>query len=267
MKKDKNASQEVMPKKDYQQEVDPDVKKSSKGKKAIIAVSAFIALFFLVLLVWYISDNSVKEQNYDVDGKTAAVAVQQGHESSDEVIVVEDSLLDLTKETVEITIPLAYYQGDVPDDTLSENQLANGYLSVKKDDLNIVYTVKTSFYPSLVENLYEYYDTLANEYEKKNGVQLVSCNKNGNLFTVTVEKSGYKANSHYDMLEDLYYNAAVYQCYLGVANPSVDFQVKYLHEQFPFADYQFPDSLGKDLNVIAAEKNTTTTATENTEAQ
>lgn len=265
MKKNKNASQEVMPKKDYQQELDPDVKQNSKSKKAIIAVSAFIALFFLVLLVWYISDNSVKEQHFDVEGETAAAAVQQGQESGDEVIVVENSLLDLTKETVEITVPLAYYQGEVPADTLTEDQLSNGYLSVKKDDVNVIYTVKTSFYPSLVENLYEFYETKGNEYEKKNGVQLVSCNKNGNLFTVTVDKAGYRANSHADMLEDLYYNAAIYQCYLGVTSPAVDFQMKYLHDQFPFADYQFPDALGKDLNALAAEKNTTTTQT--TEAQ
>lgn len=259
MKKDKNAAQDVMPKKEYQQEIDPDVKQGNKSKKVIVGISAFIALFFLILLIWYISDNSVKEQNYDVEGETAAAAVAQGKESSDEVIAVENSLLDLTKETVEITVPIAYYQGEEPVDTLDDNQLANGYLSVKKDDTNVIFTVKTSFYPSMIENLYEYYDTLANEYEKKNGVQLVSCNKNGNLFTVTVEKAGYKATSNYDMLEDLYYNAAIYQCYLGVTNPSVDFQMKYLHEQFPFADYQFPDSLGKDLSVIAAEKNTTTT--------
>ncbi|MBQ8228741.1 MAG: hypothetical protein IJZ88_06990 [Clostridia bacterium] len=265
MKKDKNASQDVMPKKDYQQEFDPDVKKSSKSKKAVIAVSAFIALFFLVLLVWYISDNSVKEEHYDVEGETAAAVVQQGQESSDEVIAVKDSLLDLSGETVEITVPLAYYQGNVPADTLSDEQLASGYVAVKKDDVNVVYTVKTSFYPSMVENLYEYNETKGNEYEKKNGVELVSFNKGGNLFTVTVNKSGYKANAHYDMLEDLYYNASIYQCYLGVTNPSVDFQMKYLREQFPFADYQFPNSLGKDLSVIAADKPTTTTAA--TEAQ
>ena len=102
MKKNKNASPEATPKKDYQQEFDPDVKQKSKSKTAVIAISAFIALFFLVLLVWYISDNSVKEQAFDVEGETAAAVVQQGEESSDEVIEVKDSLLDLTKETVYI---------------------------------------------------------------------------------------------------------------------------------------------------------------------
>ena len=260
MKKNKNASPETAPKKDYQQEFDPDVKQKSKSKTAVIAISAFIALFFLVLLVWYISDNSVKEQQYDVEGETAAAVVQQGEESSDEIIEVKDSLLDLTKETVEITVPLAFYQGNVPADTLDENQLASGYLSVKKEDVNVIYTVKTSFYPSIVENLYEYYNTLADNYEKSNGVQLVSCNRNGSVFTVTVEKPGYKANAHKDMLEDLYYNSAIYQSYLGVTNPSVTFQMKYLHEQFPFADYQYPDAMGKDLNALTADKTTTTIA-------
>ena len=259
MKKDKNASPETAPKKDYQQEFDPDVKQKSKSKTAVIAISAFIALFFLVLLVWYISDNSVKEQNYDVEGQTQAAAVQQGEESLDEVIEVKDSLLDLTKETVEITVPLAYYQGNVPGDTLDKDQLASGYLSVKKDDVNIVYTIKTSFYPSIVENLYEHYNTLADNYEKTNGVQLVSCNRNGSIFTVTVEKPGFKANAHKAMLEDLYYNAAIYQSYLGVTNPSVVFQMKYLHQQFPFADYLYPDALGKDLNALTADPTTTTT--------
>ena len=260
MKKNKNASPETAPKKDYQQEFDPDVKNKFKGKTAIVAISAFIALFFIVLLVWYISDNSVKEQQFDVEGQTQAAAVQQGEESVDDVVEVKDSLLDLTAETVEITVPLAFYQGDVPADTLDENQLASGYLSVKKDDVNVIYTIKTSFYPSVVENLYEYYNTLADKYEKQNGVQLVSCNRNGSIFTVTVEKSGYKANAHKDMLEDLYYNAAIYQSYLGVTNPSVVFQMKYLHQQFPFADYQYPDALGKDLNALTAE--TTTAPTE-----
>lgn len=260
MKKNKNASPETAPKKDYQQEFDPDVKNKSKGKTAIVAISAFIALFFIVLLVWYISDNSVKEQQFDVEGQTQAAAVQQGEESVDDVVEVKDSLLDLTAETVEVTVPLAFYQGDVPADTLDENQLAGGYLSVKKDDVNVIYTIKTSFYPSVVENLYEYYNTLADKYEKQNGVQLVSCNRNGSIFTVTVEKSGYKANAHKDMLEDLYYNAAIYQSYLGVTNPSVVFQMKYLHQQFPFADYQYPDALGKDLNALTAE--TTTAPTE-----
>ncbi len=265
MKKNKNASQEAAPKKDYQQEFDPDVKQGSKSKKAVVAISAFIALFFLILLVWYINDNSVKEQSYDVEGETAAVAVSPGEESNDEVISVKGSLLDLSAETVEITVPLAYYQGKEPASTLDENQLASGYLSVKKDDVNVVYTVKTSYYPSIINNLYDYYNKLANSYEKKNGVELVSCNKTAALFTITVNKAGYRANAHYKMLEDLYYNAAIYQCYLGVANPSVDFQMKYLREQFPFADFQFPDALGKDLNIISAEKQTTTKTAESTQ--
>ncbi len=262
MKKKPNVPVDTAPKKDYQQEIDPDVKKSSKSKKAVIAVSAFIALFFLVLLVWYINDNSVKEQNYDVEGETAAAAVQQGEESSDEVIVVDGSTLDLTKETVDITVPVEYYQDKEPADTLDQTQIAGGYVSVKKENGNVIYTVKTSFYPSIIKNLYEYYENLANEHEKKNGVQLISCNKYGNLFTVTVDKSGYRASKHYDMLEDLYYNASVFQCFLGVTSPTVDFQFKYLHEQFPFADYQFPASLGKDLNVTTTQPTSAATTTQ-----
>lgn len=258
MKKKKSTAPEAAPKKDYQQEIDPDVKQGNKSKTAIIAISAFIALFFLVLLVWYISDNSVKEEHYDVEGETAAAVVQQGEESDDEIIEVDGSLLDLTKETVDIIIPLEYYQGKEPADTLDKNQTASGYIAVKKENGNVVFTVKTSFYPSIIENLYEHYENLGNEYEKKNGVQLVSFNKYGNLFTVTVDKAGYKASKNYAMLEDLYYKAAVYQCYLGVTEPTVDFQMKYLHEQYPFSDFSFPACLGKDLNVAATQPVTTT---------
>lgn len=263
MKKDKKITpEETMPKKDYQQEVDPDVKGKEKSKKAVIGIVAFIVVFFVALLGWYINDNSVKEENYDVDGQTAAPAVAQGKESDGDVIEVNGSLLDLTKETVQVTVPLAFYQGEEVADTLDKSQQASGYLSVEKSDVAVTYTIKTSFYPSIVENLYEYYAQKADSYEKENGVQLVSCNRTGNIFTVTVDKANYKANSHYDMLEDLYYNAAIYQSYLGVEedNVSVNFQMKYLHEQFTFTDYQFPDCLGKDLNSIAVEKETTTTA-------
>ena len=261
MKKNKNAPQDDMPKKSYQQEIDPDVKEKDNGKKVVIGISIFIALFFLVLLIWYISDTSVKEETYDVEGQTTDVVLQQGEESVDDIIIVEQSLLDLTKETVEITIPLDLYRGEIPADSLDETQIANGYLAVKKDDTNLVYTIKTSYYPSIIENLYSYYDAIADEYEKKNSVQLVSSNKYCDTFTITVEKPGYKANNHYKMLESLYYNAAIYQCYLGVDSPYVNFNMKYLHEQTPFFGYQFPNSLGKDLSVV-----TTTTTTQATDS-
>ncbi len=262
MKKDKKTTPEqTSPKKDYQQEVDPDVKEKSTGKKVIISIVAFILVFFVAILGWYIHDNSVKEEKYDVDGKTAAPVIAQGEESEDKDINVPGSLFDLTKETVEVSVPLAFYQGEDVPTALDENQKASGYVSVEKTDTVVKYTIKTSFYESVVKNLYEYYSEKANDYEKKNGVQLVSCNRNGNVFTVTVDKVGYRANKHYDMLEDLYYDAAIYQCYLGVeeSNISVNFQMKYLHEQFTFTDYQFPDCLGKDLNTIAIQQETTTT--------
>ncbi len=255
MKKNKKeAPEQVTPKKDYQQEVDPDVKGSEKSKKLLIGIVAFIVVFFTAILGWYINDNSVKEQKYDVDGKTAAPVIAQGEESKDEVIDVDGSLLDLTKETVEIKIPLEFYQDEKISDTLSEAQKTSGYLDVKKDNTSVTYTIKTSFYPSIVENLYDFYCQEGDKFEKKNGVELVSCNKYMDNFTITVAKSGYKANSNYDMLESLYYYAAIYRCYLGASEQSisVNFQMKYLHEDFPFMDYLFPQCLGKDLGAIAA---------------
>ncbi len=268
MKKNKKAAPEdTQIKKDYQQEIDPDVKQGEKGKKALIGVVAFIVVFFVAILGWYISDNSVKEQPFDVNGKTAQQVIAQGEESEDEIIEVDGSLLDLTKESVEVTIPLEYFNGEDVKDTLDENQIAGGYLDVKKADGAVVYTLKTSYYPSIIENLYEYNEKTGDAYEKKNGVELVSCNKYGTVFTVTVDKAGYKPNAHYDMLEKLYYDAAIYQCYLGVKpeNISTNFQMKYLHEQFTFTDYPFPSCLGKNLNTIAMESQTTTTTADSTE--
>lgn len=260
MKKDKKANQDTAPKKNYQQEVDPDVKQKNKSKTAVIVIVAFIAVFFLALLIWYISGNSVKEEHYDVEGQTAQAVVAQGEESQEDVITVDESLLDLTQESVKVTIPLAYYQDNAPSDVLDENQLASGYLDAEIVDGNIVYTIKTSYYPSVVENLYEYYDTLANDYEKKNKILLISSNRRADLFTVTIEKLNFAPNAHRNMMTELYYNAAIYQCYLGVAQPKVAFQFKYLGEQFPFVNYQYPDCIGKDLSAYAVEKETTTSA-------
>ena len=147
---------------------------------------------------------------------------------------------------------------------------ARNLFSAKKDGENIVYTIKTSYYPSIVENLYEYYEEVFNKtYEGKNGVELVSMNRSAVTFTVTVQKEGFKANNHYKMLEDLYYQAAIYQCYFGIApeNISVNFQFKYLHEAFPFADYQFPSCLGKDLSTIAVNDTKEEKTSASTDAQ
>lgn len=281
MKKDKNTApasfdDEMLgapaPKKDYQQEEDADVKEKNKVKKAVIAIILFAAVFFLILLIWYVKDNSVKEEQYDVNGSQAAPAVAQGTEAdAGSEISVPGCLLDLTGETVEVKIPLKFYRDAQPSEQLSDSELKNGYVSAKKDGENIVYTIKTSYYPSIVENLYEYYEEVFNKaYEGKNGVELVSMTRSSVTFTVTVQKDGFKANSHYKMLEDLYYQAAVYQCYFGIApeNISVNFRFKYLHEAFPFVDYQFPSCLGKDLSTIAVsdgntKPTTTTTATDN----
>lgn len=280
MKKDKKAAPATLddemlggtqPKKDYQQEEDADVKEKNKVKKTVIAIILFAAVFFLILLIWYVKDNSVKEEKYDVNGSQAAPAVAQGTEAdADSEISVPDSLFDLTDETVEVKIPLKFFKDAQPSDQLSDSQLKSGYVSAKKDGENIVYTIKTTYYPSIVENLYEYYEEVFNKtYEGKNGVELVSMTRSSSTFTVTVQKDGFKANSHYKMLEDLYYQAAVYQCYFGIApeNISVNFQFKYLREAFPFAEYQFPSCLGKDLSTIAVADDKEEQTTASTDAQ
>ena len=69
-------------KKDYQQEEDKDVKEKSKMTKVIIAISLFIVIFFVILLIWYVKDHSVKEVNYKVDGDQAAPVIAQADEQT-----------------------------------------------------------------------------------------------------------------------------------------------------------------------------------------
>ncbi len=237
-------------KKDYQQTEDKDVKEKHRVTKTIIAIVLFIVIFFLILLIWYVKDHSVKEIKYDVDGSQAAPAAAQAEAENGDKIVVDGSLLDLTGPTVDITIPLEFYQGKEPADKLTNEERRSGYVGVKKANGNVVYTVQTAYYPSLVRSLYEYYEEYFNTtYEKKNGVQLVSFNREAQTFTITVDKLGFNANKHRAMLKDLYYQVAVYQCYYGFApkDIKVSFQFKYLKEQFPFVTYQFPAEMDKEL--------------------
>lgn len=244
-------------KKDYQQEEDKDVKEKSKMTKIIIAISLFIVIFFVILLIWYVKDHSVKEVNYKVDGDQAAPVIAQADEQTgSEQVTLNGAVIDLTGPTATVTIPLEYFGEDQPADTLSDSELKNGYTAVKKDGGNVIYTIKTSYFVSVVNNLYEYNEQLFNkEYEEKNGVELVSSNRQMTTFTITVDKDGFKADKYYDMLESLYYKAAIYQCYYGVTpeNISVTFQFKYTREQFPFANYQFPSNLGKKLADVTPE--------------
>lgn len=244
-------------KKDYQQEEDKDVKEKSKMTKIIIAISLFIVIFFVILLIWYVKDHSVKEVNYKVDGDQAAPVIAQADEQTgSEQVTLNGAVIDLTGPTATVTIPLEYFGEDQPADTLSDSELKNGYTAVKKDGGNVIYTIKTSYFVSVVNNLYEYNEQLFNkEYEEKNGIELVSSNRKMTTFTITVDKDGFKADKYYDMLESLYYKAAIYQCYYGVApeNISVTFQFKYTREQFPFANYQFPSNLGKKLADVTPE--------------
>lgn len=251
-------------KKDYQQEEDKDVKEKSKTKKLIIAISLFVVIFFVILLIWYVKDHSVKETAYKVDGEQAAPVIAQADEQTgSEQVTLNGATVDLSGTTAEVTIPLEYFGEEQPADTLSDSQLKNGYTAVKKDGENIVYTIKTSYFVSVVNNLYEYNEQLFDkEYEEKNGIELVSSNRQMTVFTITVDKDGFKADKHYDMLEYLYYKAAIYQCYYGVApqDISVTFQFKYTRDQFPFADYQFPSSLGQKLSDITKPSETQSTS-------
>lgn len=253
-------------KKDYQQEEDEDVNEKRKTKKIVIAIALFVAIFFIILLIWYIKDNSLNEISYIVDGDRAAPAVAQAEEEyNEEGITLKGAEIDLTGKTADVVIPLEFFKSAPPEDALSDTQQKSGYTAVKKSNGNITYSIKTSYFNSIVSNLYDYYNFAFDEAYEKKLVQLVSSNKTMNTFTITIDKdSAFNANKYYSMLEDIYYQAAIYQCYYGFSPEkiSVNFQFKYSYEQFTFADYQFPECLNKDLSKVSVAKDETTSSTQ-----
>lgn len=286
MKKEKKNLEALNPqdsvKKDYQLEEDNDVKEKNKTKKAIWIVVILILFFFLILLIWYIKDHSVKEEQYDVDGVTAVAAVAQANKSDG---TDASYLAEIYGETIDVAIPLDFYKDEQPSDTLTKDQLASGYVSVFKADGNVVYTIKTAYYPSVVENLYEYYEAKFNaQYEKKDNVELVSMSRDSSIFTITLKKDGFHTKAVYDLSEALYYQAAIYQSYyvkLGAIENAFDgeskfmreryeenvqklmadgakvkFQLKFVREPFTVAEYIFPDELGGGLRTLTLRDGT-----------
>lgn len=260
MKKNKNAPEDTLAPeentapKDYQQEEDEDVKEKHKISKVVIAIILFIIIFFVLLLMWKIG-NDTKEQFYDVDGERGAAAAAQADDSAAGV-EVDGCLLDLTGPTVDVTIPLEYFENTPPADTLSESEKASGYAAVKKVGGNVIYTIKTAYYPSIVSNLYEYHcdeyqdDTFLKESDVLRFAQFSYMQR----FTVTISaREFFSANDYYELLEHAYYQSAIYQSYLGIAPSDIKvvFQFKYEGAQFPFVEYKFPDMLNKNLSSVA----------------
>lgn len=265
MKKDKNKnapSEELNQnnealEKDYQKEEDKDVKEKHKITKIIIAIILFIAIVFVFLLIRHIKNESA-EKFYDVNGEHAVDAAAIA-EASDGKIEVDGCLLDLTGETVVVTVPLEYYEDKQPADTLSEAEKASGYVSVKKTGGNVIYTIKTAYYPSVVSNLYEAYADAYQEesFLEENHVLRFAQFSYMQKFNVIIEgKDPFSAPDYYDLLEHAYYQSAIYQSYLGILPGDIEvvFQFKNHGAQFTFAEYKFPDLKGKNLSSVAINK-------------
>ncbi len=242
------APEQTTPVKDYQQEEDSE-SKGKKIRKILFIIILCIVIFFVILAIWWVNEHRVKEVNYDVNGRAQEVFAP-GEESSEKTIQVKGSLLDLTGPTVDVVVPVEYFQGKAPSE-LTAAEKNGGYVALKNDGSNVVYTLRTSFYPSIVANMYEYYcDSFNDRYERKNRVELVSMNRAAQVFTITIEKLNFNANNYRDMLKDLYYEAAIYQCFYGYkpADIKVRFDFKYHQEQFTFKSYNFPENLNKALD-------------------
>ena len=260
MKKDKKTPDETFAPdeetldKDYQQEEDEDVKEKHKLAKIIIAVILFIIIFFIILLIRNIHEKA-KEQYYDVNGVQSVEAVAKANEGgTDEE--VDGCLLDLTGPTVVVTVPLKYYEDKQPADTLTEEEIASGYVDVKKIGGNVVYTIKSVNYPAIVSGMYEFH---SDEYQeenflKENDVLRFAQYSYMQKFTVTLaEDEKFVPDKYYDLFKHAYNQSAIYQSYLGILphDIQVTFQVKYTGAQFPFVEYTFPDMLGKRLSSVA----------------
>ncbi len=256
MKKDKNiAAEQTQPYnvKDYQQEEDKDVKEKHKVTKWIIIIILAIVIFFVCLLIWFIHDKS-QEKFYDVNGVQSVANAQEGNIEDIDVAGCE---FDFSKSgnTVDITIPLKYFEGNPPAQELTEEQKQSGYVAVKKSGDNIIYTVKTSYYQSIVDNLYEFHhdEYRSEKFLNDNDILLLAQFECMDKFTVTIEKKDvYEANKYYDMLYHAYNQAAIYQCYLGrkPADIKVDFQFKTAGAQWTFVTYSFPQLEGKKLSDV-----------------
>lgn len=242
--------------KDYQQEEDKDVKEKHKITKVIIAIILFIAIIFLFLLIRHIKNESA-EHFYDPNAKhdDSAIAVATATKGK---IEVDGCLLDLTKETVIVTIPLEYYEDEQPADTLTDVEKASGYVSVKKTAENIIYTIKTAYYPSIIENMYKAYSDSYDDdtFLKENHILGLEQYEYMERFTVTIEgDKAFSAPDYYKLLEHTYYKAAIYQSYLGIkpADINVLFQLKNHGAQFTFVEYNFPEMKGKNLSSVAVD--------------
>mgnify|MGYP003314078333 CR=1 FL=1 len=256
MKKDKKAPDETLAPdeealdKDYQQEEDEDVKEKHKLAKIIIAVILFIIIFFIILLIRNIHEKT-KEQFYDVNGVESVEAVAKANEGgTDEE--VDGCLLDLTGPTVVVTVPLKYYENKQPADTLTDEEIKNGYVDVKKVGGNVVYTIKSVCYPSIVSSMYELH---SDEYQEENFLKENDLLRFAQFsymqkFTVTLgEDEKFIPDKYYKLLLHTYNQSAIYQSYLGIQpqDINVNFQFKYTGAQFPFVEYKFPDILGRSL--------------------
>ena len=256
MKKDKKAPDETLAPdeealdKDYQQEEDEDVKEKHKLAKIIIAVILFIIIFFVILLIRNIHEKT-KEQFYDVNGVESVEAVAKANEGgTDEE--VDGCLLDLTGPTVVVTVPLKYYENKQPADTLTDEEIKNGYVDVKKVGGNVVYTIKSVCYPSIVSSMYELH---SDEYQEENFLKENDLLRFAQFsymqkFTVTLgEDEKFIPDRYYKLLLHTYNQSAIYQSYLGIQpqDINVNFQFKYTGAQFPFVEYKFPDILGRSL--------------------
>lgn len=260
MKKDKKIPdealnpEEALEEKDYQKEEDEDVKEKHKITKAIIAAILFIVIVFIILLIRNINEKT-KEQFYDVDGKRAVDAAAMADENG-EIEDVDGCVLDLTGPTVTVTVPLVYYEDKQPADELTEEELASGYIDVKKLGGNVIYTIKTSYYPSIISNMYEFH---CDEYQEKdfleeNDVLRFAQFSYMQKFTVTIgDKKLFSPNDYKELLKHAFNQSAIYQSYLGIAPSDIKviFQFKYTGAQFPFVEYEFPKLLGKDLSTVA----------------
>lgn len=257
MKKDKKAASqnpdmnEDALNKDYQQEEDEDVKEKHKITKVIIAIILAIAIFFVFLLIRHIKDES-GEKFYDVDGVKGSYG-QDNENSSKEKPV--GCVLDLSGEYVTVTVPLKYYEDDQPSGKLTDELKVRGYTDVKKSGGNIVYTMKTSYYYSIVSGIYEGHhdDYRTDEFCKENDVLLFAQDEPMQKFTVTIsERDFFSPADYYKLLEHNFNQAAIYQCYLGIApaDINVDFQFKYEGAQNTFVTYKFPELLGKNLSSV-----------------
>lgn len=228
---------------------DADLKRK-KNKAVIVAISCFIIIAFVIVAFYAINQSRVKEVTYNVEGvKAADVTDSKDVKKKIDSKLRDDIILDTNQKTVTVTVPVELFEdGTKITSTLTSKQKQSGYVSATLNSTEVIYVIKSGYYPSVIEDIYNQTYKYLKSFENGKAyvaTSLVSSNFAMNKATITFNKKSYNDEEYKSMLKSIYKKMAIYQCYCGITpkSLSVEFQLKYIHEQFAFNTVLYPNEM------------------------